>query len=288
MKPNGGHGYPTSNGKSGMKNRIKLVLKDALEQIRWRKTGLLRFRCNICGRHAYALPARLTREEPTCRCGSTVRQRALMRLLSLELFGQVLALSDFPKRPDIVGIDMSGADIYSEKLSKSLAYTNTFFHKPPQLDISNPNPRWLGQCDFIISSDVFEHVAPPVSRAFENTLHLLKFGGVFIFTVPYAKTGMTVEHFPDLHNYHLDNRNGKQVLVNLTADGQKQEFDQLVFHGGEGETLEMRVFSESGVQDELRRAGFSDIRIHGQSCPEFGIYWPQDWSLPISARRPKN
>ena len=65
-----------------------------------------------------------------------------------------------------------------------------------------------------------------------------------------------------------------------------QEFDNLVFHGGAGETLEMRVFSEAGVLEELRHAGFEDIRIRAEPHPDFGIRWEYGWSLPISARRP--
>lgn len=243
------------------------------------------YRCNLCGRSAHSPIEKLTREEPTCRCGSTVRQRALIHCLSLELFGNGVPLPDLPARPDIVGIDMSGAATYSSRLAGKLGYTNTFLHKAPQLDITDPAPAWIGQCDFVISSDVFEHVPPPVSIAFSNVLRLLKPGGLFVLTVPYTKQGGTVEHFPELHHYQLESRDGKRVLVNSTRHGQRQEFDNLVFHGGEGETLEMRVFSESGVVEELRRAGFTDIRIHGESCPEFGIFWPQNWSLPITARR---
>jgi SAM-dependent methyltransferase len=207
-------------------------------------------------------------------------------VLSVELFDKSLALPDFPRRPDLIGIDMSGAATYADRLADKLGYTNTFLHKPPKLDITVPDDNWLGRCDFVISSDVFEHVAPPVGRAFDNVLRLLKPGGVFVLTVPYAKDGETVEHFPELHDYQLAGQPGQRVLVNTTADGRMQRFDQLVFHGGEGETLEMRVFSESGVLGELQRAGFSDIRVHREPCPEYGIPWLQDWSLPITARRP--
>jgi SAM-dependent methyltransferase len=248
--------------------------------------GEIRFRCNICGRASRARKERLTREEATCRCGSTVRIRALVHVLSSELLGKSVALPDFPLRPDIVGMDMSGADAYAGKLAGNLGYTNTFLHKPPYFDITNPAAAWLGRCDFVISSDVFEHVAPPVSRVFENTLRLLKPGGVLVLTVPYGKIGNTLEHFPDLHDYRLEKRGKKRVLVNTTSGGARQEFDDTVFHGGEGDTLEMRVFSESGVLEELRRAGFVDIHIHRESHHEFGIHWIYDWSLPITARRP--
>lgn len=249
---------------------------------------MLSFRCNICGRQARALKAHLTREEATCRCGSSVRLRSLVHVLSRELFGKSMSVPDFPSRADIVGVDMSGAITYSERLAAKIGYINTFFHKAPRLDITDPNPMWIGKCDFVMSSDVLEHVAPPVSRAFRNILLLLKPGGVLVLTVPYTKLGDTVEHFPALHDYRLEMRNDKRVLVNVTAQGQIQEFDQLVFHGGEGETLEMRVFSEAAVLRELQQAGFVDIRIHRQPCLESGILWLHDWSLPISARRPEN
>jgi SAM-dependent methyltransferase len=247
----------------------------------------IRFRCNICGNASRARKDRLIRERPSCRCGSTVRLRALVHVLSVRLFGNSLALQDFPLRPDIAGIDMSGADSYAGKLALKLGYTNTYIHKLPYLDITNPEADWLGRCDFVISSDVFEHVAPPVSRAFVNTLRILKPGGVFVLTVPYVKEGKTLEHFPELHDYRLERRGRQQILVNTSIGGVRQEFSNLVFHGGPGDTLEMRVFSESGVLEELRRAGFEDIRIHSETNKAFGILWQESGSLPISARRPR-
>lgn len=210
-----------------------------------------------------------------------------MNVLSNALFGKSIAITDFPSRQDIMGIDMSGAANYVEQVARKLDFTNTYFHKPPHLDITAPEPQWLDQFDFVISSDVFEHVLPPVGRAFANALRLLKPGGVFLLTVPFTKTGDTVEHFPELHKCHLEKRDGEHILLNLTADGRCQQFDNLVFHGGEGETLEMRIFSETGVIAELKRAGFEAICIHDEPCSEFGIVWHQNWSLPISARRPK-
>lgn len=263
------------------------AFRDRVQQLLGRGGDQISFFCNVCGGTAVAQLARVTREEATCRCGSSVRLRSLVHVLTLELFGKSLTIGDIPYRPDLTGVDMSGAANYADRLAKRLGYTNTYLHKEPHLDITEPEQKWLSRCDFVISSDVFEHVAPPVSRAFDNVLRLLKPGGLFVLTVPYAKTGTTVEHFPDLHNYRIERRGTRRVLINNTDDDRLQEFENLVFHGGEGETLEMRVFSESGVLEELRQAGFADIRIHDESCPEFGILWPQQWSLPISARRPK-
>lgn len=140
------------------------------------------FRCNVCGRMTRASKAALTREQPSCRCGSTVRLRSLVHLLTEALFGKSMAIGDIPLRPDIVGIDMSGASVYADRLVRRLGYTN--------------------------------------------------------------------------------------------------------FHGGEGGTLEMRVFSKSGLLRELTRAGFEDIRTQADTCDESDIAWTQPWSLPITARYP--
>jgi SAM-dependent methyltransferase len=247
-----------------------------------------RFRCNVCGSGCIVPTSKLSREQQSCSfCGSSVRQRSLMCILSLELFGSSLALRDFPVRPDLVGLDMSGAINYADRLQQKLSFTNTYLHKEPQLDITVPNPSWFNRCDFVISSDVFEHVAPPVYRAFDNTLRLLKPGGVFVLTVPYIKTGVTVEHFPELYDWRIERTATTCTLLNTTADGRSQRFGDLVFHGGEGETLEVRIFSQEGVLGELRRAGFTDIHMHGEPFAEFGIVWPDDWSLPITARKPE-
>ena len=75
------------------------------------------------------------------------------------------------------------------------------------------------------------------------------------------------------------------VLVNRTADGRLQTYDNLVFHGGPGSTLEMRVFNESTLRGLLKGAGFESIRIAGEACAEFGIVPDDPWSLPIAARK---
>lgn len=245
----------------------------------------LDFQCNLCGRFVTAPTHKLAREVPSCVCGSTVRLRAIIHLLSMELFNKSMVIKDFPQCPNSVGIELSGAREYAEKLAKKLNYTNTFFHKEPYLDITNIDQKYVKSCDFIISSDVFEHIAPPVSLAFENTLKLLKPGGLLILTVPYTINEKTVEHFPQLNNYEIKTIDDKKVLINTSPDGVITQFSDLIFHGGDGETLEMRIFSESGVLQELAAAGFVDIQVHHETIDTFGIKWPKPWSLPITARK---
>jgi SAM-dependent methyltransferase len=177
---------------------------------------------------------------------------------------------------------------YAVKLIEKFDYQNTYYHKEPRLDIATANiaSEFTGK-DFIISSDVFEHVVPPVSRAFENIWKMLKPGGVFVLTVPYGAQRETVEHFPELNEFSIVERDGSFVLRNKTRTGVVQEFNDLVFHGGPGTTLEMRVFSEAALIQHLKDAGFADIKVHRTADLVHGIWWPQPWSLPLSARRPK-
>lgn len=249
--------------------------------------GVLAYVCNICGAPGRARLAELGREAPSCTaCGSTVRMRAVVHLLSRALFGTSLKLADFPRRPDIHGIGLSDWRIYADGLADKLDYTNTFLDEPPRLDIRCVDPSLFGSLDFLIASDVFEHVAPPVAVAFANARRLLKPGGVCIFSVPFVTEAgcRTQEHFPELHDFVvLDGPSGKR-LINTTARGERQEFDSLVFHGGDGLTLEMRCFSEESLVDEFGRAGFREVVFERESELRFGIYWQHPWSVPITAR----
>lgn len=245
------------------------------------------FRCNLCGSRAQAPLSALDRETPSCpRCGSTVRFRAIAHLVVRELTGESAPLPSLAPRTDLVGLGLSDAPCYAAPLARAFAYENTWYHATPRVDITAIEDSRRGRYDFVIASDVFEHVAPPVARAFDNALALLKPGGLLVLTVPFRLDGDTVEHFPDLHDWKLDKRHGVWTLVNRTADGRTDVHSDLVFHGGPGTTLEMRLFSRSALLSELARAGFVDVRLAAEPFLPFGILWPAPWSVPIVARAP--
>jgi SAM-dependent methyltransferase len=246
---------------------------------------VLKFQCNICGSRCRAATTALGRETPSCAgCGSTVRMRAIIHVLSTELFGKSLAIAEFPRLPGIKGAGMSDWNGYAVRLGKKFGYRNTFYHCEPKLDITSIDRSLEGSLDFLISSDVFEHVNPPVTQAFANARRLLSRDGVMVFTVPYRKSGATVEHFPELHEYRILKESGEYILKNRTATGEEQVYRNLVFHGGPGATLELRSFSEPSLLEEFERAGFGYVKIYDEPCQEFGIVWENDWSLPIASR----
>ena len=245
------------------------------------------FRCNICGTRNRLILEQMSRESGECAgCGSTVRMRSVVRCLSLALFGRSVRLTDLAVDRSIRGTGLSDWDGYATKLASLFRYANTFYNAEPRLDITDPPADLFGTADFVISSDVFEHVAPPVDRAFTGAFNLLKPGGTLVFTVPYNKGGETIEHFPNLNDFQVLEFGPVYYLINRRANGEYEVFDDIVFHGGAGQTLEMRIFSESDVVLRLQRSGFERIVVHRENDPAFGIIHRENWSLPITAVKP--
>jgi SAM-dependent methyltransferase len=229
----------------------------------------------------------LDRESPSCSgCGSSVRTRALMLVLSMELFGVKLAVSEFPRVKSLRGIGTSDANQYAAQLVGKLDYRNTFYDREPRFDLANPPEHEMGTFDFIVSSEVFEHVPPPVERAFQNAAQLLKPSGVLILTVPYSLESSMREHYPDLHQFGFATVGDQQVLVNRKQSGEIQVFENPVFHrSGNDLSLEAREFNETDLVALLRGAGFRDVKIYSENFPEFGIVNVGNYSLPLAARK---
>ena len=242
------------------------------------------FRCNLCGRANRVPRSRISREIPSCDgCGSTVRFRAIGRLVASEVLGRDAVLTEVAPARHVRGLGLSDADAYAGPLARAFAYENTYLHAEPRLDILAVPAGRRERYDFVVASDVFEHVVPPVARAFENARALLAPGGVLILTVPFTLDPETLEHYPDLHEWRLDRPAGGFRVVNTTRDGRTQTFDDPVFHGGPGTTLEMRVFSRAALLRHCADAGFARTRIADEPCDAFGIMWPEPWSVPIVA-----
>jgi SAM-dependent methyltransferase len=256
----------------------------------------IRFRCNICGKMNAFPWSRMYRENPSCGyCGSTSRFRSIIHALSTELFGRSLAIQDFPERLDIQGIGLSDSSEFPGLLPGKIGYTNTWYHKEPLVDITDPNVSAFGKFDFVLCSEVFEHIQQPVEPCFRNLASLLKPGGVLIFTVP-SYDGPTIEHFPRLHDYRIVEYKGVRTLENTTVDRVKEEFTDLVFHGGPGAALEMRLYGIEDVERNLADAGLINIRRFTEAVPKFGLVrnWLENDNFipmenpPWTARAPKS
>src|SRR5215471_18959845 len=212
-----------------------------------------------------------------------MRVRALIGVLSTEIFGVTMSLPEFPELKGIRGIGMSDSPQLASRLAAKFDYTNTFYHQAPFFDVTRPDDRDTGRFDFILCSEVMEHVPPPVELAFMALAKLLKPDGVLLMTTPYTIDGKTREHFPELFEYTLAVPGGRTVLVNRRRDGEIEVFENLVFHGGHGSTLEVRIFSEASLIEALKSSGFAGVYISAENLPEFGVDHSETWSLPIAA-----
>ena len=259
---------------------------------------VIEYSCNICGSRNRLESQYFHRELAACRkCKANARFRGIIHVLG-NLLGQDegIPLKKWPRHKHIWGIGMSDWDGYANLLRRKFSYVNTFYDRRPQLDIMNLTEEHFEKYDFVISTDVFEHILAPVQRGFDNLFRLLKPGGHLIFSVPYTRIAHTVEHFPGLADYEILEFRGEKILVNREASGHLQVYGNLVFHGGKGTTLEMRRFCESDVLNQLAQSGFEDIQVYDKPWLSIGYYWPElKTSYPdvpllygyiLSARRP--
>ena len=246
------------------------------------------FQCNICSSHVRDCPPdRIDRETVSCpTCHSTVRVRSIVHLLSMALYSRTMALTEFPVDRAIVGLGLSEEHAYADMLAERFSYTNTFYHREPRFDICGPLGKRSASSDFLIATEVFEHIAPPLDVAFRNAFEVLKPGGTLIFTVPYSNEEQTVEHFPDLHEVQVVEFSDERILINRSTAGSYTLHRNLVFHGGLASTLELRLFCRRDIEERLAAAGFVNVEIFDQDVPQWGILHKHPWSLPFVAKRP--
>ena len=244
---------------------------------------MIEFVCNVCG--GSNAVSEFATEPASCACGSNVRTRALIQLLSMELFGRGLILADFPRLKSIRALGMSDKPCYASILQEKFDYQNTFYDREPRVDFSEPHPGLHGTLDFIVSADVLEHVAPPVEATLTEVFRLLKPHGFLVATVPCSADESLREHYPDLYQYRILPLGGTPVLVNRRRDGHLEVTGDLVFHGGAGATLEMRQFTVPALYEKLLATGFTDARFFHENVPEFGILFDHDVSQPLIAAK---
>lgn len=243
--------------------------------------------CNVTGKKFFLDNSEKHREMGLrfeCNC----RHRAIIYFLTKKLYDEPKILSEVNENKKINGIGMSdsGFDIL---LKEKFSYTNTFYHQHPFLDIyNNKHVDTYKNLDFIICSDVFEHINPhpDIQIAFNNLYKMLKPGGFVIFSVPYNDKAH-MEHYPSLFKYSIEFNDGEYLVQNETINGKKEIFSNPIFHGGPGATLEMRQFSKDSIINYFNSSGFSKIEFNEieEDLNQYGIYWHTDLDLIITATK---
>lgn len=252
----------------------------------------MRFTCNICGCENNDPSVVVHRELLHCHhCGSTPRFRGLIHAFQSHVCGETdVPLDRMSPRHELSGIGMSDWNRYAVQLERITAYRNTFYHQDPFLDVTDSaSAGQYRDLDFVISSDVIEHVHRPVINSFRNIKAMLKPGGCLILSVPYLEGYDTLEHYPHLNDYRIVEVAGTWVVVNKRVDGQVEMHERPIFHGGDGSVLELRVFGEGDLFAMLQHAGFNEIIDLEPTIEAIGYIWPHQVEMEIwQGRRSKS
>lgn len=229
------------------------------------------FTCNLCAHRGWLTPRMEGRECRSCLwCGSTTRYRAVVASLSNEVHGRIIPLVRWHGTSSLRGIGFSDHWSYARRLAGVTNYTNTWFHQEPQRDLLDLTTFGDKTYDFVICSDVMEHVASPVALGFATLFSILRPGGVLVFTVP-TVDGPTTEHYPPLRTWVVEKATEGWMVVAEGSDGSTIRDLSPVFHGGPGATLEMRVFGRDDLREHLSRAGFIEASEQWLEDTEFGL-----------------
>lgn len=197
-----------------------------------------KFICNLCGtENLFQEQHSISAETPSCTsCASNIRFRWLVHRLSLELFGRSISLNEFPHDSSISGIGLTDPHTIASVLQQKLNYLNTFLTSEPKLDIRNGKSP-IGPLDFLIASEVFEHVEPPVEEAFQNVASLLKPDGFLLLTVPWVWDGNQHQALPELHDWRLGREDNRWLVLNRRPDGSIEKFFDMVWDDRPGPCL---------------------------------------------------
>ena len=214
-----------------------------------------RKRCAICGAVPKSKP--ISTEGIGCElCGSTWRAQQICRA--------VLAGLGYPDQINIrtinsdmsrVGLGISDDWRLARALSPLFAYTNSFLHQFPVVDICSPPQEAMGKFEFISCSDVLEHTPPPRNVALVGLHQMLKPTGFAVISVPVIRDLQFAEFYPGLTSWRTEN----DSIYWVDKFGQEHIDYHPEFHGGEGLTLAFRQWTEEKLIEELEAVGFSEI-----------------------------
>lgn len=251
------------------------------------KTDKIHATCPICaGSYAVELSKEL-REGPLCpHCNASGRASAIVYHVCDIAFGNNTPLVNQSEKKSFSVVGLSDGPRYASLLDDKFNYVNTFYHKEPFLDITAPCDNHAAQYDLIISTEVFEHVVGDPLAPFKGALSVLKPGGTMILTVPFRNKGEHMEHYPGLKSYTSREISEAKWIADLEfSDGTTTTDENPKFHGGPGKTLEVRLYNRTQLLKDLSDSGFSEIEIHDENKPQFGINWGPA-SRVITAKRP--
>jgi SAM-dependent methyltransferase len=140
-------------------------------------------------------------------------------------------------------------------LSQKFAYTNSYLHKFPKVDLLSPPRSCIEYFEFVTCSDVLEHTPPPRKKAISGIFRMLKPRGFAVISVPIKQDDIFREYYPDLFSWNVSDGE-----LHWGDSGGGNYIDKHPeFHGGEGLTITFRQWNKKQLEDDLSLAGFSEV-----------------------------
>ena len=200
----------------------------------------------------------VVREAMLCAgCQSTWRVRATVLAVIAATTGTHTPLARVEPNWAARGVGISDHHSIAAHMPGKFAYTNTYFHTFPRLDIRTPPPELLGTATFVLCSDVLEHVPPPVDSALRGMRSMLqKPHGFAVISVPIRSGPDSEEYYPGLASWE-EHEDGSITWTD--ENGHSHTDPNPEFHGGGGQTLAFREWSLDDLSNRLIAAGFSTI-----------------------------
>lgn len=230
-----------------------------------------RWTCITCGHLHRGMPRDVARESALCvSCGASWRVRATVLALLQGLRIDPRPLPDVGADWSRRGVGCSDHPALASRLPSRFLYTNTHLEKYPFLDVLQPPKEVLGDFEFVICSDVMEHVEPPYQRGFDGLASLLRPGGFAVVSVPLTQGDGegTVEFYPGLRSFEVVE--GPAVRW-IDAEGEEHLDESPEMHGGDGLVLAFRRFVVRDVVKGLLQAGF-DWATEPPVRPDLGVF----------------
>jgi hypothetical protein len=234
------------------------------------------FTCNICGTHNTDVAEGAWHREMTgCSgCRSNPRFRGVILALQQYLYGETeTAFKDVQVRKHIKLLGVSDDKICADLFQNKFSYTNTYYHKEPYLDLcSTASCIQYLKLDAIICSDVIEHTSSPPYDILSNMYMMLRVGGFVVLSAPTFHMSSTIEWYPAASSLQTVQENGKYCVNWTNIRGVNYVDTSPSFHGGPGDTLEMRLISHQDLLSIAERVGFQASILDFD--PLHGYYWP--------------
>lgn len=224
------------------------------------------WRCVLCSTLNFGT-AKYDREAALCRgCSSTWRARAIVLALITALGHTSKELSKISLDWSRVGLGISDDVHVSSRLSSKFLYSNTFFDSFPYLDIRCVPPIAKSRFEFVTCSDVLEHVDVDLDEAIQGISKLLRPGGFAVLSVPIAPSLEHLEFYPSLKSFQI--LGNKVEWIDLEGEIHVDKAPE--FHGGRGQNLAFRRFTDQSFKEAVLRNGFSSIAA-GITKTELGV-----------------